>query len=53
MFARHLTAYYITKRGTYKEKGRMFGGEKLQKVIKKKKKKIKRDHVLAAKRFLY
>ena len=30
----------------------MFGGEKLQKVIKKKKK-IKRDHVLAAKRFLY
>lgn len=39
MFARHLTAYYITKRGTYKEKGRMFGGEKLQKVIKKKKKK--------------
>lgn len=52
MFARHLTAYYITKRGTYKEKGRMFGGEKLQKVIKKKKK-IKRDHVLAAKRFLY
>ena len=50
MFARHLTAYYITKRGTYKEKGRMFGGEKLQKVIKKKK--IKRDHVLAAKRFL-
>ena len=30
----------------------MFGGENLQKVIKKKKKKIKRDHVLAAKRFL-
>lgn len=48
MFAWHLTAYYIMKRDTYKEKERVFGGENLQKV----KKKIKRDHILTAKRFL-